>query len=235
MRLRERDGVREDGTRVNERTNLGRFCHRSGASRPQLHLSKRRGGNVPVPDRLVYAGAGLGMRLGHQGFDRPITGTYVLSQRLSHLAAGATITSGHSIFSGRMADGGCSNPRSGTCPPWPVAEENDPAQVRDAIVNPARLSPSLARRRLSARLRQPSSVRTSFVRKPGQTDYGYQPGQPLSDYLAYLELDDGSIIIPTGSARYRQSDGELSCLTCHDPHGKVAEGQRAAHYSPRTK
>ncbi len=259
MRLRDgsllvtRFRLREDGTRMNDRTESVDFVIGSGHHVRSYIYRNDAGEMFQFPIAWYTQERAWGMAPGydrhdHQGFDRPITRHCMFCHNAyptwqpgdDHFGALHLFPAElpHGIGCQRCHGPGAEHVRLAS------AEENDPAQVRDAIVNPARLSPSLRDDVCLQCHLQPSSARTSFVRKPGQTDYGYQPGQPLSDYLAYLELDE--LVEATDrfeinhhpyrlyqSACYRQSDGELSCLTCHDPHGKVAEGQRAAHYRAR--
>ncbi len=115
--------------------------------------------------------------------------------------------------------------------------------VRDSIVNPARLS---AERRDDVCLQchlQPTSRRTSFIRRFGRADYSFQPGETLSDYLVHLDIERSPAEDPFEinhhpyrlhqSTCYTASSGRLHCVTCHDPHHKVAPDDRAAHYRQR--
>ncbi len=114
-------------------------------------------------------------------------------------------------------------------------------QVREAVVNPARLAP--ARRDdvcLGCHL-QPS-VALPGLRRFERADYSFRPGEALSDYLVQVDVDEEGrprserFEINHHPYRLRQSRcftasaGRLSCLTCHDPHKKVPEAARASHY-----
>ncbi len=88
------------------------------------------------------------------------------------------------------------------------------------------------------------SRRTSIVRKTGKGDYQFQPGESLDEHALYVELDESGeehdrFEINHHAYRLHQSrcfqdsDGELNCLTCHDPHAKVAASQRTAHFRSR--
>jgi len=118
--------------------------------------------------------------------------------------------------------------------------ESDPA-AKAAIVNPIRLDVNL-RRDVCHQCHMQPSVAVPGIRRFGRDIDSFQPGQRLSSYLLRVDITD------TGIARddrfeinhhpyrleqsrcFRESAGRLSCLTCHDPHRKVAESERAAHY-----
>ncbi len=111
--------------------------------------------------------------------------------------------------------------------------------VLAAIVNPSKLAPELRDDACYQCHLQPTSKRTSFVRRFGRDEYSYQPGEPLADYLVHLDYPDSEFEINHHPYRLRQSkcyaasDGALHCLTCHDPHRKVPPAERAAHYRER--
>lgn len=113
-----------------------------------------------------------------------------------------------------------------------------------AIVNPGKLPPKLRDDVCYQCHLQPTSKLTSFVRRFGRDDYSFRPGQALSDYLVHLDFDDGAdrsdrFEINHHPYRLRQSkcyvasDGELNCLTCHDPHRKVPAADARVYYRDR--
>lgn len=124
-----------------------------------------------------------------------------------------------------------------------IAGEED-AAVRAAVLNPSRLSPG---RSLEVCLQchfQPS-VALSGVRRFGRGDYSYRPGEPLSDYVAPLDVvedrpQEERFEINHHPYRMFQSpcyletmeagQPQLTCLSCHDPHHKVPAAGRAEHY-----
>lgn len=117
----------------------------------------------------------------------------------------------------------------------------DKALVRATIVNPARLPPRL-RDDVCDQCHLQPSVALFGVRRFGRGDYSYRPGEPLSEYMVEVDVDtegeERSERFEINHHPYRlrqsrcfeESGRELSCLTCHDPHRKVPEEERAAHY-----
>jgi predicted CXXCH cytochrome family protein len=114
-------------------------------------------------------------------------------------------------------------------------------QLRDAIVNPARLSPE-RRDDVCFECHLLPAVALIGVRRFDKPVYSYRPGQALSDYA--LAMDVVETQQPTSerfeinhhayrliqSPCYKESNGKLSCLSCHNPHRKVPPSERPAHY-----
>jgi Tfp pilus assembly protein PilF len=113
--------------------------------------------------------------------------------------------------------------------------------IRASIVNPSRL-PRQQRNDVCYECHMQPSVVLSGMRRFGRDIYSFRPGQLLSDYVARLDITEADQApherFEINHHPYRmeqskcfiESEGELSCLTCHDPHKKVAEADRAAHY-----
>ncbi len=110
-----------------------------------------------------------------------------------------------------------------------------------AIVNPRRLESRL-RRDVCYQCHLQPSVTIPRLARFGRGDYSYRPGQPLDDYLVFLDPRE------EGQARserfeinhhpyrleqspcYLKSNGGLECLDCHDPHAKPPLPQRLERY-----
>jgi predicted CXXCH cytochrome family protein len=116
----------------------------------------------------------------------------------------------------------------------------DGAEVRAAIVNPAKLAPE-RRDDVCFQCHLQPSVAIPGTRRLGRADYSFRPGQALGDYVVPIDIDDGGPAAERfeinhhpyrlRSSRCAQASGpRLSCLTCHDPHRKVPAAGRAAHY-----
>jgi tetratricopeptide (TPR) repeat protein len=110
-----------------------------------------------------------------------------------------------------------------------VLEGRGLAAIHAAITNPAKLSwPQ--RNDVCFQCHLLPAVEMIGARRAGRGDYSFRPGERLSDYLVHAEIDDDAMpqaerfqINHHGyrllqSACYLQSQGEMGCVTCHDPH-----------------
>ena len=116
-----------------------------------------------------------------------------------------------------------------------------PRRIRESIVNPARLDP-VRRDDVCWQCHMQPSVVIPAVRRLGRGTWSYRPGEPLSEYMVHVDVEENErsrgdrFEINHHPYRLRQSRcwtesaRRLSCLTCHDPHRKVPETGRAAHY-----
>jgi tetratricopeptide (TPR) repeat protein len=103
-------------------------------------------------------------------------------------------------------------------------------QVRQSIVNPARLTPE---RQLDVCMQ--CHLETTTLKLPatllraGREIFSYRPGEPLAGYLLHFERaarGQPAERFEFASAAYRlrksacftQSGGKLTCTTCHNPH-----------------
>lgn len=114
-------------------------------------------------------------------------------------------------------------------------------RLHATIVNPSRLDAGL-RDDVCDQCHLQPSVALFGVRAFGRSDYSYRPGQPLNEYLVQTDIVEHDkpkserFEINHHPYRLRQSrcfqesSGAMNCLTCHDPHRKVPEQERAAHY-----
>ncbi|PYQ52314.1 MAG: hypothetical protein DMF59_05155 [Acidobacteria bacterium] len=121
-----------------------------------------------------------------------------------------------------------------------TAVESD-AAVKAAIIRPTRLDATL-RRDVCYQCHMQPSVAVPGVRRFGRDINSFRPGQPLSAYNLRVDVTDAGIARADRfeinhhpyrleqSRCFRESKGRLSCLSCHDPHRKLAENERAAHY-----
>jgi tetratricopeptide (TPR) repeat protein len=122
-----------------------------------------------------------------------------------------------------------------------LADAVDFKALAASIVNPAELGRE-RRREVCYQCHLQPSVALMGVRRFGRGVYSYRPGEPLADYLVQIDVEEEGVergerfeinhhpYRLEQSACFQKSGGELSCLTCHDPHRKVPVAERPAHY-----
>jgi Tfp pilus assembly protein PilF len=113
--------------------------------------------------------------------------------------------------------------------------------IRENVFNPGRLA-APRRDEVCMTCHLQPSVALSGLRRFGRGDFSFRAGEPLSDYLVQVDVEEEGrapserFEINHHPYRLRQSrcrtasGGALSCLTCHDPHKRVPEARRADHY-----
>jgi len=115
------------------------------------------------------------------------------------------------------------------------------AGVAESIVNPGRFS-ATRRNDICFECHLLPDVAVPPIRRFERSDYSYRPGEPLADYALVMEVEEeqraGADRFQINHQAYRltrsrcfqQSQGEMSCTHCHDPHVKLGKAERPAHY-----
>lgn len=109
--------------------------------------------------------------------------------------------------------------------------DHDLAAIRGAIVNPGKLSGAV-QDSVCMQCHLLPAIAVVGPRKFGRGDYSFRPGELLTDYMVHLDVRERGVPEPERfeinhhgyrmlkSACYRESGGELGCISCHDPHVK---------------
>ena len=114
-------------------------------------------------------------------------------------------------------------------------------QIRAAIVNPKRLAPGRELEVcMECHLETTSLDLPHSIRRFDRGPFSYRPGQPLGDFMIAFDRPGGKgsrFEIAHGAYRLResqcflQSEGQLRCTTCHDPHDIPRGPAAMAHYN----
>ena len=116
-------------------------------------------------------------------------------------------------------------------------------EIRNAIINPARLSQDrqmevcMQCHLQTTSFRLPNSI-VRYDRDP----FSYKPGEPLADFMLHFDQAPGGgrgDKFEIAGAAYRlrlsvcfqRSEGALGCTTCHNPHDIPRGEEAAAHYT----
>ncbi|SPE42518.1 Tetratricopeptide TPR_2 repeat protein [Candidatus Sulfopaludibacter sp. SbA3] len=116
-----------------------------------------------------------------------------------------------------------------------------PAEVRAAILNPARFSPEREMEVcLQCHLETTNLPLPGAVQRRNRGPFSYLPGEALADFrLSFDRASRSGERLEVAQAGYRmlesqcflKSERKLRCTTCHDPHNVVRGDSAAAHYN----
>jgi len=126
-----------------------------------------------------------------------------------------------------------------------VATARDPAstydEVVESIVNPGSLTPKRAMD-VCLQCHLETAVNSGLphsVRRFSRDVFSFRPGEDLEDYVLPIDSPPGTDVEERfeiahhgyrlmQSTCFQESDGVMSCTTCHDPHHTPAAGDRVA-------
>ena len=115
--------------------------------------------------------------------------------------------------------------------------------VRRSIVNPGRLTPQRELEVcMQCHLETTSRALPHSIVRHGRGFFSYRPGEPLADFVLHFDHVPGSgyddkfevvqsVYRLSQSECFRQSEGRMTCTTCHDPHHARRGPDAATHYS----
>jgi tetratricopeptide (TPR) repeat protein len=197
-----------------------------------------------------YKDSGWGMAPGYDQRDHFGFGRLIDRQCMSchnaypEVASGSDLFGQPHLFPKDLPEGiGCQRCHGPGADHVRLAESDEATeeQLFAAIVNPGKLEAS-AREQLCHRCHmQPTTSVETAIQPFGVGDYAFQPGMLLEEALILVNIQERGLSSDrfeinhhayrlASSPCYEESPGKLTCLTCHDPHRKVAPERRAEHY-----
>lgn len=113
--------------------------------------------------------------------------------------------------------------------------------IHNSIVNPAKLEVA-ERDSICFQCHMLPSVDLTGPRKFDKPTYSFRPGEDINNYMHHVDVVDSKVKREDRfeinhhayrlrqSACFNQSEGALSCISCHNPHKKVTAAKQAEHY-----
>jgi predicted CXXCH cytochrome family protein len=183
-------------------------------------------------------------RLDHPGFRRNITYPCMFCHNgIPQIPSGGSDPGAEPVFEGRMPEGIDCQRCHGPGEQHVVLAQTPGAKlagIRNAIVNPARLSSEREMEVcLQCHLETTSNRLPSSIVRYDRGPFSYKPGEPLAKFTLHFDQFPANDRFEIAGAAYRlrrsacfqKSADRLRCTTCHNPHD-IPRGEKAAeHYT----
>lgn len=219
----------------------------------RTYLSQNQRGEMFELPLSWYAEGGWGMSPGyeyaeHERFERQIKRECMFCHNAyPDVPRGSDLPGRAQIFPSELPHGiGCQRCHGPGARHMEVALAADSSDedARDSIVNPADFAPGQRDQLCMTCHLQPDvhNGGESFVHVMDRSIYSHRPGQAITEAKVFfdfgpatereqkIEINHHAYRLRQ-SACYTESDGELSCVTCHDPHRKQPKVERAEFYA----
>lgn len=170
----------------------------------------------------------------HQGLGRKITRACLFCHNAyPEVPAGADSHWAPQVFPDELPEGiGCQRCHGPGAPHVrAVLAGKSIGEIHDAIVNPADLAGD-RRDSVCFQCHMLPSETIEGVRRIGRDEYSFRPGELLTGYIVNIDVTEQGVSPEdrfeinhhayrfSQSACYRESPGQFTCISCHDPHEK---------------
>jgi predicted CXXCH cytochrome family protein len=173
----------------------------------------------------------------HEGFNRTIDANCIFC----HDAYPNAAKRSDSVFPASMPEGiDCQRCHGPGRAHVQAVQNRQVANIRAAIVNPARLAPARQMEVcLQCHLETTSFPLPNAIVRFERGPFSYRPGEPLSAFRLEFDHAGGTDDFEIASSAYQleksacmlKSAGKLSCTTCHNPHDVRHGAEAEQHYN----